>query len=79
MKDIESKKKIVLRQVQKESSIHDHLSECDNNPSFDGFTILAHRNKKYLLGIKESLLIKCDQPVLNKNISSAMLHLFNTV
>ena len=39
----------------KESSIHDHLLECDNNLSFDEFTILAHRNKKYLLEIKESV------------------------
>ena len=40
--------------------------------------ILAHGNKKYLLEIKESLWIKCDQPVFNKNISS-MLHLSYTV
>ena len=63
----------------KKSSICDHLLECDSNPSFDEFTILSHGNKKYLLEIKERLLIKCDQPVLNKNISSTMLHLFNTV
>ena len=31
----------------------------------------------YLLEIKESLLIKRDQPVLNKNISSTTLHLFD--
>ena len=36
----------------KESSIRDHLLECDNNLSFDDFTILAHGNKKYLLEIK---------------------------
>ena len=63
----------------KESSIHDHLLECDNNPSFDEFTILAHGNKKYLPKIKESFSIKRDQPVLNKNTSYATLHLFNTV
>ena len=39
----------------KESSIHDHLLECDNNLSSDEFTILVHRNKKYLLEIKESV------------------------
>ena len=65
--------------LSRESLIGDHLLECDNNPSFDEFAILLHRNKKYLLEIKESLLIKCDQPVLNKNISSAALHLFNMV
>ena len=63
----------------KESSIRDHHLQCDNNSSFDEFTILAQGNKKYLLGIKESLLIQRDQAVLNKNISSAMLHLFDTV
>ena len=65
--------------LSKESSIRDHLLQCDNNPSFDEFTILARRNKKYLLKIKESLLIKRDQRVLNKNISFTTLHLFDTV
>ena len=50
----------------KESSIRDHLLEYDNNPSFDEFTILAHGDKKYLLEINEIILIKRDQPVLNK-------------
>ena len=59
----------------KESSIHDHLLQCDNNPSFDEFTILAHGNKKYLLEIKESILIKRDQPVLNKNIGKDLMPL----
>ena len=27
--------------------IRDHLLQRDNNPSFDEFTILPHRNKKY--------------------------------
>ena len=62
----------------KESSIRDHLLQCDNNRSFDGFTILAHRNKKHLPEIKENFLIKRDQPVINKNISSGTLHLFET-
>ena len=50
----------------KESSIRDHLLEYDNSPSFDEFTILAHGDKKYLLEINEIILIKRDQPVLNK-------------
>ena len=64
--------------VRQESSIRDHLLQCDKNPSFDAFTILAHGNKKYLLEIKESLLIKCYKPILNKNIKSATLHLIDT-
>ena len=67
------------KKPSKESSIRDHLLQCDNNPSFDEFTILARGNKKYLLKIKESLLIKRDQRVLNKNISFTTLHLFDTV
>ena len=40
---------------------------------------LGQGNKKYLLEIKKGNLIKRDLPVLNKNINSVMLHLFDTV
>ena len=62
-----------------ESSVRDHLLFCDYSPSFDDFTILTHGNNKFLLEIKESLLIKLIKPELNKNISSAPLYLFDTV
>ena len=39
--------------LSKESSICDHLLQCDDDPSFDKFIILAHGNKKYLLEIKK--------------------------
>ena len=61
----------------KESAIRDHLLNCNNIPSFDEFTILAYGYHKYILEIKESLLIKRNRPVLNKNISSAKLFLFD--
>ena len=61
----------------KESAIHDHLLNCNNIPSFEEFTILTNRNNKFNLDIKESLLIKWDRPILNKNISSAKLFLFD--
>ena len=61
----------------KESAIRDHLLNCNNNPSFEEFTILANGNNKFVLEIKESLLIKRDRPILNKNISSAKLFLFD--
>ena len=61
----------------KESAIRDHLLICNNVPSFDEFSILAHGNNRFVLEIKESLLIKRDKPVLNKNISSARLFLFD--
>ena len=62
-----------------ESSIRDHLLFCNHDPSFEGFTILAQGTNKFLLEIKESLLIKCDKPILNKNISSAPLFLLDKV
>ena len=62
-----------------ESSVCDHLLLCNHSPSFDDFNILTHGNNKFLLEIKESLLIKLIKPELNKNISSAPLYLFDTV
>ena len=62
-----------------ESLRRDHLLLCNHNPSFVDFTILAQGTNKFLLEIKESLLIKRDKPILNKNISSAPLFLFNKV
>ena len=61
----------------KESAISDHLLICNNIPSFDEFSILVHGNNRFVLEIKESLLIKRDKPVLNENISSAGLFLFD--
>ena len=62
----------------KESAIRDHLLICNNVPSFDEFSILAHGNNRFVLEIKESLLIKQDKPVLNKNSSSARLFLLDS-
>ena len=45
----------------------------------DIFSALACEKKKYLLEIKESLLIKRDKKSLNRNINSASLHLFDKV
>ena len=70
---------LTFRKVKpsKESVIRDHLLNCNNIQSFDEFTILAYRYQKYILEIKNSLLIKRNRPVLNKNISSAKLFLFD--
>ena len=61
------------------SAVRDHLLHCNYLPSFDNFSILAHENKKFLLEIKESLLITRDKTSLNRNISSAPLYLFDKV
>ena len=52
----------------KNSAICDHLLHCNILPSFDNFSVLAHENKKYLLEIKESLLIMRDKPLQKRNI-----------
>ena len=61
----------------KESSIRDHLLNCNNIPSFEEIAILTNGNNKFDLEIKESLLIKRDRNIWNKNISSAKLFLFD--
>ena len=44
--------------------------------AFEDFSVLRHENKKYLLELKESLLIMRDRPSTNQNIPSASLYLF---
>ena len=63
------------------SAICDHLLHCNFLPSFDNFSVLAHENKKYLLQIKESLLIMRDKPSLSLLTSFSLFHisLFNLV
>ena len=53
----------------KNSAVGDHLLHCSYLPSFGNFSILMHENKKFLLEIKESLLIMRDKPSINRNIS----------
>ena len=61
----------------KEKAIRDHLLICNNVPTFDTFSILAHGNNRFVLEIKGSLVIKRDKSVLRKYISSARLFLFD--
>ena len=50
-------------------AIHVVLLMCNNIPFIDEITILAYEHHKYILQIKESLFIKCDRPILKKNIN----------
>ena len=61
------------------SAICDHLLHCNFLHSFDNFSVLVHENKKYLLEIKESLLIMRDKLLLNRNINSAPFDLIDKV
>ena len=61
----------------KGSAVSDHLLLCSHSPSFENFSVLTKENKKFLLELKESLLIMRDKPSLNRNIRSAPLYLFD--
>ena len=61
----------------KQSAVSDHLLECSCSIDFDHFDILASDPNKFRLLIKERLLIKRDQPQLNKTIKSFPLKLFD--
>ena len=45
--------------------------------SFDNFLILLEQSNPFKLQLKESLLISRDKPILNKNIYSFPLELFD--
>ena len=61
----------------KQSAVSDHRLECNCSIDFDHFDILASDVNKFRLLIKESLLIKHEQPQLNKTIKSFPLKLFD--
>ena len=61
----------------KQSAISDHLLDCNCSIDFDHFDVLASDANKFRLLIKKSLLIKHDQPQLNKTIKSFPLKLFD--
>ena len=69
---------LTKNQVKPEnSSVVDHLLFCNCSACYDDFSILKHENKKFLLELKESLLIMRDKPSLNRNITSAPLYQFD--
>ena len=62
---------------KKSTAVKDHILMCDQPVSFDNFKKLASSNSEFQLKIKESLLILCDQPILNKNETSLPLYLIS--
>ena len=63
-------------QPRKDSAVCHYLLNCNYSPTFEDFSVLCHDNKKYLLELKESLLIMRDRPSMNRNVRSAPLYLF---
>ena len=55
--------------MPKNNSVADHVLFCNQSASYDDFSILTRENKKFLLELKDSLLIMRDNPPLNRNIN----------
>ena len=58
------------------TSVLNHLAKCKANATIDNFEIIGSADNDFNLRIKESLLIKKDDPVLNKSVKSTPLLLF---
>ena len=59
------------------STVKDHMLSCNHVITFGDFSILGNSDKNVILELKESLFIRRDSPVLNKNIASVPLFLHN--
>ena len=61
----------------KESAVSDHRLQFDCVTSFDDFDVLVSDTNNFRLLIKESLLIKRDEPILNRTFKSFPLKFFD--
>ena len=58
------------------SEIRDHSVKCGENAKWENFRIVARDDNPFNLKIKESLLIKRENSILNKDLYSTPLYLF---
>ena len=61
----------------KKSAVFDHMLWDDHKASFNNFLILLNESNPFKLQLKEPLLISRHKPILNKNIYSFPLELFD--
>ena len=66
----------VLKANSNSTAVRDHMLFCNTKVTFDNFSIIAKSSSDFRLKIQESLLIKRDNPVLNKATESLPLLLF---
>ena len=66
-----------LVKIPKGSAIFDCMLLVGHKASFDNFSTLLKERNPFKLQLKESLLISRDKPILNKNIYSFPLELFD--
>ena len=57
----------------------DHFLFCNHSQYFENFSEITKENRKFVLELKESLLIMKDKPSLNRNIRIALLYLFDRI
>ena len=62
---------------KKSAAVKEHMLFCDHIVSIDDFKILATSDLDFHVKVKESLLISCDEPILNKNETSLPLYPFD--
>ena len=58
------------------TSVRNHMLDCDQTVTWEGFSIIGRESNHYLLETKESLFIKQDNPSLNRKKYSQELILF---
>ena len=61
----------------KDNFFSDHLLQCNCPFDFDYFDIFAIDISKFNILVKESLLIKCQNPALTRTTKSFPLELFD--
>ena len=63
----------------KGTAVSDHLLFFNHSASFKNFSVLTKENRKFVLELKESLLIMRDKSSLSRDIRFAPLYLFGKV
>ena len=58
------------------TSVRDHMLVCDHKVVHEDLKLLGNESSRYLIELKESLFLKKDKPLLNKNLYSQELLLF---
>ena len=53
-----------------DGAVSGHLLLCNHSPTFENFSVLTKDNRKFLLELKESLMIMKNKPSLNRNRSA---------
>ena len=59
--------------------VSDHLLLCNHPANFENVSVLTKDNRKFVLELKESLMIMRNIPCLSRNVRFAPLYLFDRV